>query len=84
MNYFSSVDSSKESPAISKSAATEKMSISRTNIYYRPKLPSKDLFLKQRIEAVLLEHKAYGYRRIAIALGVNSKRVHRSDEVIWP
>ena len=77
MNYFSSADSSKESPVISKSAACSKISISRTNLYYQPKLPSKDLLLKQQIEAVLLEHKAYGYRRIAIALNVNHKRVRR-------
>jgi transposase InsO family protein len=77
VNYFSSSDSSKESPAISKSAACSKISISRTNLYYQPKLPSKDLLLKQQIEAVLSEHKAYGYRRIAIALNVNHKRVRR-------
>lgn len=77
MDYFSSTDSSKESAAISKSAACGKMSISRTHLYYKPKLPAKDLLLKCQIESVLLEHRAYGYRRIAIALGVNSKRVRR-------
>ena len=60
-----------------KSAATEKVGISRQNLYYRPRLPAKDLELKNKIEAVGLEHKAYGYRRIAIDLGVNHKRVHR-------
>ncbi len=72
MDYFSSHDSSLNRPAISKSAAAEKISVSRQSLYYQPITPAKDLALKQQIEAVLLEHKAYGYRRIAIALGVNS------------
>jgi len=60
-----------------KSAVTAQIGISRQNLYYQPKLPAKDLELKNKIEAVGLEHKAYGYRRIAIDLGVNHKRVHR-------
>ena len=40
-------------------------------------MPAKDLLLKQQIESVLREHKAYGHRRIAIALGVNKKRIYR-------
>ena len=83
MDYFSSTDSSLNRLAISKSAACSKMSISRTHLYYKPNLPAKDLLLKCQIESVLLEHRAYGYRRIAIALNVNPKRVRRSDEVVW-
>jgi putative transposase len=77
VDYFSSSDSSLNRLAISKSAACNKISISRTNLYYKPKLPAKDLELKQQIETVLSEHKAYGYRRIAITLNVNHKRVRR-------
>jgi len=58
------------------------MSISRNSLYYKPKLSAKDLLLKGQIESVLLEQRAYCYRRIAIALIVNPKRV-RSDEVVW-
>lgn len=54
MNYFSSL-----SLQVGKSAAAEKMSISRTNLYYKPKLPAKDLALKQQIESICLEHRAY-------------------------
>lgn len=72
MDYISS-----SSSQISKSAACDKMMISRTNLYYQLKLPAKDLLLKQQIEAVLFKYKAYGHRRIAIALGVNKKRVKR-------
>ena len=64
-------------PQVSKSVACGKMLVSRGSIYYKPKLPAKDLLLKQQIEVVLLEHKSYGHRRIAIALGINKKRVRR-------
>ena len=62
---------------VSKSAVCSQVSLSRTSIYYKPKIPAKDLLLKQQIEAVLLEHRAYGHRRIALALGVNKKRIRR-------
>ena len=75
-HFSSSVQSSRKSVA-GKSAVTEKVGISRQNLYYQPRLPAKDLELRSKIEAVGLEHKAYGYRRIAIDLGVNHKRVHR-------
>ena len=81
MKHFSSSAQEKEScgrkSVAGKSAITEQIGISRQNLYYQPRLPAKDLELKNKIEAVILEHKAYGYRRIAIALGVNHKRVHR-------
>ncbi len=73
MNYFSSSDS----VTTSKYAVCSKMAISASSLYYKPKLPAKDLELKKQIEFVLLEHKAYGYRRIAIHLGINKKRVQR-------
>ncbi|MGH7929394.1 MAG: transposase, partial [Candidatus Binatia bacterium] len=40
-------------------------------------MPDKDWQLKCRIEAVLEEHKDYGYRRVAGALGLNKKPVQR-------
>ena len=73
MNYFLSSDSA----AMSKSAICSKMVISASSLYYKTRLPAKDLELKNQIEAVLCEHKAYGYRRIAIHLGINKKRVYR-------
>lgn len=71
MNHFSS-SSLKQ---VSKSAICDKMSVSSSSIYYQPRLPAKDLLLKQQIEAVLLEHKAYGYRRVAIALNINRREL---------
>ncbi len=55
MDYFLSSNMA----TISKSAACSQISLSRTSLYYKPKLPAKDLLLKQQIEAVLLEHKSY-------------------------
>jgi len=75
-HFSSSAQSSRKSVA-SKSAVTAQVEVSRQNLYYQPRLPAKDLELKNQIEVVIVEHKAYGYRRIAIALGVNHKRVHR-------
>jgi putative transposase len=81
VDYFSSNSSpavaGDDVSVISKSAVAEKMSVSRQSLYYQPRLPAKDLLLKQRIETVLLEHRAYGHRRIALTLGVNKKRVKR-------
>jgi putative transposase len=75
-HFSSSVQMSRKSVA-GKSAVTAQVGVSRQNIYYQPRLPAKDFELKTQIEAVISEHKAYGYRRIAIALRVNHKRVHR-------
>lgn len=73
MDYFLSSNKVQ----VSKSAACSQMAVSRSCLYYKPKLPQKDLLLKGKIEAVLLEHKSYGHRRIALALGINKKRVLR-------
>lgn len=40
-------------------------------------MPDRDWRLKQHIEAVLEQHKDYGYRRVAQALGRNHKPVQR-------
>lgn len=73
MDYFSSSNKAQ----VSKSVACAQVAISRNCLYCKPKLPAKDLLLKQQIESILLEHKSYGHRRIALALGINKKRVRR-------
>ena len=75
MNYFAS--SLESNSKLNKAIICNHMEIANSSLYYQPKLPAKDLELKRQIEAVILEHKAYGYRRIAIHLGVNKKRVYR-------
>lgn len=65
------------SPPKSKSALAKEMNISRSSLYYRPKLPTKDLALKIQIENVWIEHKAYGAVRLALHLRINKKRIIR-------
>lgn len=67
----------KLSPPDSKTELAKRLGVSRSALYYQPKLPAKDLALKARIEKVMTAHKAYGHKRIAIELGVNKKRVLR-------
>lgn len=55
----------------------QQIGIPRSTYYYHPKQPVKDWALKQRIEAVLSDHPAYGHKRIAPILKVNKKRVRR-------
>jgi len=65
------------SPPRSKKELAKELGISRQSLYYRPKLPEKDLKLKVEIEKVLGRHKAYGHKRIALELRINKKRVLR-------
>lgn len=62
---------------ISKKQLAVQMGVSRSSLYYQPKLPEKDWLLKQRIEAVLHEHPSYGHKRIALDLKINKKRILR-------
>lgn len=49
----------------------------RSSGYYQPVRDQQDAVLKEQIVAVLAEHPSYGYRRIALALGVNKKKIQR-------
>lgn len=69
--------SSKNGKKVNKTKLAKNLGICRQSLYYKPKLPNKDLKLKKQIEEVLKEHKAYGHKRIAIHLGINKKRVLR-------
>jgi transposase InsO family protein len=60
-----------------KQRASAELGISRSSLYYEPKLPGKDDLLRTRIEEVMINHPGYGYRRLSICLGVNHKRVQR-------
>jgi putative transposase len=62
---------------ISKRALARSLGISRTTLYYIPKRPAKDALLRDRIMHTLIEHPAYGHRRIALDLGTGKNRVNR-------
>lgn len=60
-----------------KTALARTLGVARSTLYYARKRPRKDWALKTRIEDVLHEHPSYGHRRIALATGVNKKRIRR-------
>lgn len=64
-------------PAKSKKELAKEPGISRQGLYYKPKLPAKDLKLKAEIEEVMSDNKTYGHKRIAWALNINKKRALR-------
>lgn len=60
-----------------KTALARELGVSRSSLYYRPRLPDKDWILKTKIEEVLRTHPSYGHKRLAIALATNKKRILR-------
>jgi len=64
-------------PAKSKKKLAQQLGVSRQSLYYKPKLPGKDLKLKYEIEKVMIKHKRYGHKRIAWELKINKKRTLR-------
>ena len=62
---------------MTKTKLANMMGISRSGIYYQPKQPDKDWLTKIKIEQVLHDNPSYGHKRIALALGINKKRVNR-------
>lgn len=62
---------------ITKKAIAEKLGVSRSSLYYRPKRPALDAEVKSQIESVLLSHPAYGHKRIALVLKLGKNRVRR-------
>jgi putative transposase len=64
-------------PPASKTELARQLGVSRSALYYQPRLPAKDLALKAEIEKVLADHQSYGHKRIAFHLGINKKRALR-------
>jgi len=62
---------------VTKSALAVDLGVSRSSLYYRPKLPEKDELLRIKIELVMRYNPAYGHKRVACALGINKKRALR-------
>lgn len=62
---------------LSKTRLARSLAVSRSSLYYTPKLPARDLLFRDAIVQTLTEHPAYGHRRIALHLGANKKRVLR-------
>ena len=53
------------------------LSVSRQSLYYTKKKPTKDAQLQRLVRKVLAHHPAYGYRMVALELGLNKKCTQR-------
>lgn len=62
---------------IDKKKLARKLGISRSTLYYQSSKKAEDEALRQEIVEVMDSHPAYGYRRVAIALKLNGKKVLR-------
>ncbi len=62
---------------VTKTRIASDLGVSRQSLYYRSKQGPKDEGLKETILQVLSVHKSYGYRRVALDLGINKKRAQR-------
>lgn len=62
---------------LSKSALAKRLAVSRSSLYYKPKMADKDELLRQEIEEIMKKCPGYGHKRVALALGVSRKRILR-------
>lgn len=62
---------------IQKKALAEKLGIARSTLYYQSKKRIEDEKIKNEITEVMDSNPAYGYRRVAIALKKNRKKILR-------
>jgi putative transposase len=62
---------------VTKTQVARDLGVSRQSLYYESKQEAKDEELRDQILQVLQKNPSYGYRRLALALGVNKKRIQR-------
>ena len=62
---------------MSRTLVAKQLGVARSTLYYQSRLAVKDEQLRQDILQVLHLHPSYGYRRLAIHLGINKKRALR-------
>ncbi len=68
---------SEKAAVISKKKLAQKLGIARSALYYQSRKRAKDEALKQEIIEVMDSNPAYGYRRVALALNLNGKKILR-------
>lgn len=61
----------------SKTQLARDLGVSRSSLYYKRKKEVQDGALREQIVDVMSSNPAYGYRRVALALGINKKRTQR-------
>ena len=62
---------------VNKTKLAKDLGVSRANLYYKRTREETDLELKRQIEAVMVDHKDYGHKRIALDLKMGHNRIRR-------
>lgn len=62
---------------VNKTKLAKELGVSRSSLYYKRTKEETDLELKRQIEAVMVDHKDYGHKRIAIDLKMGHNRIRR-------
>lgn len=62
---------------VNKTKLAKELGVSRSSLYYKRTREETDLELKRQIEAVMVDHKAYGHKRIALELKMGHNRIRR-------
>ncbi len=62
---------------VNKTKLAKEFRVSRSSLYYKRKREEIDLELKRQIEAVMVDHKDYGHKRIALHLKMGYDRIRR-------
>lgn len=62
---------------VNKTKLAKDLGVSRSSLYYKRKREEIDLELKRQIEAVMVDHKDYGHKRIALDLKMGHNRIRR-------
>lgn len=62
---------------VNKTKLAKELGVSRSSLYYRRTREETDLELKRQIEAVMVDHKDYGHKRIALDLKMGHNRILR-------
>lgn len=62
---------------VNKTKLAKELGVSRSSLYYKRTREETDLELKKQIEAVMVDHKDYGHKRIALDLKMGHNRIRR-------
>jgi len=62
---------------VNKTKLARQLRVSRSSLYYQRKREETDLELKRQIEAVMVDNKDYGHKRIALHLKMGHNRIRR-------
>jgi len=62
---------------VNKTKLAKELGVSRSSLYYKRIREETDLELKRQIEAVMVDHKDYGHKRIALDLKMGHNRIRR-------